>query len=158
MSSSASAESILNRQLMERLKKHIFYFKNNASQPKNFFEKSQKSRNFWDQKNSFAKMRQLPNTISGYKKNTPLQFLLNRRYCASDLLCHVNFSLKKFFGNLKKNLWIFGKDFFHYLLTIIPKFLKFFKKNFINFLCGLEYHKIHFCRAKCSPSDFRAGF
>ena len=130
LSSSASAESMLNRQLSLCFTRLFFYLKNDPSQPKKFFEKSQKSRNFWDQKNSFAKMRQLPNTISGYKKNTPLQFLLNRRYCASDLLCHVNFARKFFFKNFLKICGFLGRIFPKILLTIVPKFSNFVRKKF----------------------------
>ena len=71
LSSSASAESILNRQLMEKLERHIFYFKNNASQPKNFFEKSQNFRHFFAHFQKNPELSVLPCLYEGYKKIYP---------------------------------------------------------------------------------------
>ena len=57
-------------------------------------------------------------------KNRHLKFLLNRRYCASDFLCHVNFARKIFEKKILKICGFLGRIFSKFL-----DFLEIFRKN-----------------------------
>ena len=99
----------------------FFIFKKGPPQHRNFSKNFQKFEIFWkiSRKNFFfPKIILEANIMQGYKKITPPKSGLKLRYCASDLLSHVNFALSR-----KKNFSIF-------LLTIVPKFFWNFTDDF----------------------------
>ena len=100
--SSEAAESMLIRQLIKNAEYVFFIFKKGPLQHRDFSKNFQKFCHFSEfSKNSnfFPKIILEANIMQGYKKITPPKSRLKLRYCASDLLSHINFALsgkKKF--------------------------------------------------------------